>query len=104
MIHVLATIRLHPGRRAAFLQEFAKLVPLVHAEAGCIEYGAAIDTITKIPAQINLGADAVMVVEKWENVAALAAHLEAPHMNDYRARVNDFVERVDLQMLEPASS
>ena len=43
MIHVIATIDLVEGQRAAFLKEFHALVPLVRAEAGCLEYGPAID-------------------------------------------------------------
>ncbi|MCB1804273.1 MAG: antibiotic biosynthesis monooxygenase, partial [Candidatus Competibacteraceae bacterium] len=39
MIHVLATIQLKPGQRAAFLQEFHQVMPKVHQEQGCIEYG-----------------------------------------------------------------
>ena len=46
MIHVLATIEVTPGQRAAFLEQFHWVVPLVRAEEGCIEYGAAIDVPT----------------------------------------------------------
>ncbi len=101
MIHVLATIELHPGRRSDFLSEFARIVPLVRAEAGCLEYGAATDLETDIAAQQPLRPDAVTVVEKWENVAALKAHLVAPHMVAYRPRVRDFVVATRLQILEP---
>ena len=34
MIHVIATIEVQPGRRAAFLAEFHRIVPLVRAAAG----------------------------------------------------------------------
>jgi quinol monooxygenase YgiN len=37
MIHVIATIGLQKGQREAFLQEFRRVVPLVRAEAGCLE-------------------------------------------------------------------
>mgnify|MGYP000881566127 CR=1 FL=1 len=43
MIHVIATIELQPGVRDRFLAEVAGLVPAVRAEAGCIEYGPAVD-------------------------------------------------------------
>src|SRR5438270_518071 len=102
MIHVIATIELNPGTREAFLAEFRRLTPLVRAEAGCLEYGAAVDYPTPIPVQQLAGADTVVVVEKWESVAALEAHLKAPHMADYRPRVKDFVRAVRLQVLQPA--
>lgn len=102
MIHVLATIELAPGKRAAFLEEFHRLMPLVHAEEGCLEYGPAIDTPTGLSAQAKLGDDRVMVVEKWSDLPALEAHLVAPHMGTYRERVKDYVRGVSLLVLEPA--
>ena len=102
MIHVIATIDLAPGTREAFLIEFRKLIPQVHAEAGCIEYGPAIDAPTDIPAQAKIGADKLVVVEKWESVAALKAHSAAPHMQAYRARVKDYVRGMELRVLSPA--
>jgi quinol monooxygenase YgiN len=102
MIHVLATITVRPGKRAAFLEEFRRLVPKVHLEKGCLEYGAAIDVATTLPAQLPLRDNVVMVIEKWQDTQALADHLMAPHMNEYRAQVRDLVESIELQVLEPA--
>jgi quinol monooxygenase YgiN len=102
MIHVIATIELAEGKRAAFLEEFRKLVPLVRAEAGCLEYGAAIDTPSGLPIQTPLRENVVTVVEKWESVEALQAHSQAPHMVAYRPKVRDFVLGTKLQVLQPA--
>jgi hypothetical protein len=44
MVHVLAFITAKPGMRDAVLEAFRANVPAVHAEDGCIEYGAATDT------------------------------------------------------------
>jgi quinol monooxygenase YgiN len=102
MIHVIATIDLAPGTREAFLAEFRKIIPDVRAEAGCIEYGPAIDAETGIPTQYRIGADRVMVMEKWASVDALKAHAVAPHVQAYRARVKDFVRSMELRVLSPA--
>ena len=102
MIHVIATVDLTPGTREKFLAEFRKLIPDVRAEAGCIEYGPAIDAETDIPIQFKVGADRVVVIEKWETVAALKAHGGAPHMQAYRARVKDYVRGMELRVLAPA--
>lgn len=102
MLHVIATIDLAPGARAKFLAEFHKLVPDVLAEAGCIDYGPAVDFATNIAAQIPPRPDVVTVVERWESIAHLEAHLIAPHMLAYRQRVKDWVKSVTLQVLEPA--
>jgi quinol monooxygenase YgiN len=101
VIHVIATIRLNPGTREQFLEEFRKLVPLVHAEDGCIEYGPTVDEPTASPLQELAGEDAVVVVEKWASVEALAAHSAAPHMADHRARVKGLVRSVSLRVLRP---
>jgi quinol monooxygenase YgiN len=44
----------------------------------------------------------VTVIEKWNCLDALQAHLAAPHMTEYRERVRDLVVAVDLQVLTPA--
>ncbi len=102
MIHVIATIDVTAGRREEFLTAFKELVPKVKAEEGCIEYGPAIDTDSGIPAQQRKGDDVVTVIEKWDNVAALTAHLDAPHMREYREQVKDLVQGMTLHVLEPA--
>jgi quinol monooxygenase YgiN len=102
MIHVLATIELQPGTRDQFLGEFHKVMPLVHAEAGCIEYGPTIDAATPIAQQQRAGENVAVIIEKWESVEALQAHLVAPHMAAYREKVKAFVAGVKLQILQPA--
>ena len=101
MIHVVATITLKAGVRAAFLEVFGWLTPQVRAEKGCIEYQAAVDVPTTLPVQDGPRDDVVTVIEKWESLAALQAHLAAPHMNEYRTKVKDLVVGVRLQVMEP---
>ena len=101
MIHVIATVETVAGRRDAFLDEFRKVVPLVQREAGCIEYGPTIDFPTNLPAQATPRENGVVILEKWESIEALEAHLVAPHMIEYRQRVKDLVVQVDLQILQP---
>ena len=101
MIIVLADIAINAGHRDAFLKEFRSIIPQVLAEDGCIEYGPNIDAETDIENQ-SCDATTVTIVEKWESVDALKAHLVAPHMLEYRGRVKDFVAGVKLRILEPA--
>jgi quinol monooxygenase YgiN len=102
VIHVIATIELAAGKREAFLVEFRRVVPLVRAEAGCLDYGPAVDVPSGLSAQPAVREGVVTVVERWESFEALRAHLAAPHMQDYRARVEDDVLRTQLQVLQPA--
>ncbi|MFQ5733156.1 MAG: putative quinol monooxygenase [Planctomycetaceae bacterium] len=101
MIHVIAQIEIRSGTRDAFLAEFHKLVPLVRAEEGCLEYGPTLDAETDIDAQ-QRNPQRVTIVEKWESLGHLKAHLAAPHMAEYRSQVADFVAGMTLHILEPA--
>lgn len=102
MICVIATIQVAEGRRDDFLEEFRKIVPLVREETGCIEYAPMVDIPTEINAQAEPAESAVFVVEKWESVDALEAHLVASHMLDYRKRVKELVKGSAIRILEPA--
>jgi quinol monooxygenase YgiN len=102
MIHVVATITTNLEKRAAFLAEFHRIVPLVLNEAGCIEYGPAIDVASGLGMQAPLRENVVVIIEKWDSLDALKAHTQAPHMAEYRVRVKDLVESVVLQVLAPA--
>ncbi len=101
MIFVIATVEVAPGRREDFLTEFHRVVPLVRAEQGCIEYGPTVEIEAPFATQPPPREDVVVIVEKWESLDALKDHLNAPHMHEYRARVKDLVQRVTLQILEP---
>jgi quinol monooxygenase YgiN len=101
MIHVIATIHIKPGQRDAFLAEFHRLVPMVHAETGCIEYGPTVDVASGLAAQEPPRDDVAVIVEKWASLAALKAHLQAPHMAEYRLRVKDLVLGTKIQVLQP---
>ena len=102
MIHVIATVELQPGTRDKFLAEFRKVIPDVLKDNGCIEYGPAVDAETDIAIQAKVGADRVVIIEKWESVPALKAHGVAPHMQAYRARVKEYVKGMELRVLAPA--
>lgn len=101
MLHVVATIELKPGTRESWLAEFRKVVPLVHAEAGCIEYGVAVDIASGLAVQPPVRENVAVVIEKWADLAALKAHLAAPHMAEYRERVKEMITGVNLLVMEP---
>lgn len=101
MIHVLAVITTKPGMRDTVLGHFLANVAAVRAEAGCIEYGAAYDAAPGSPIQTNYGPDTFVVIEKWESLAALAAHGAAPHMAAYAAKTREFVADRKIHVLQP---
>lgn len=102
MIHVLAIITAKPGMREAILTEFRANMPAVHAEAGCIEYGPAIDAEGAGAIQTQLGPDGFIVVEKWESLEALKAHGASPHMAAYAAKTRDKIASRVIHVLSPA--
>jgi quinol monooxygenase YgiN len=99
MIHVLAFITAQPGQRATLLEAFHALIPTVHAEAGCIEYGPVIDAPDFGGIQTPLGPDTYVVVEKWESAEALRAHAGAPHMAEYGARTKHLIAKRVIHVL-----
>lgn len=101
MIYVLATITVAPGKREEFVQAFLQLAPLVRQEEGCLEYVPTIDVDTNISAQGEARPDVVTIVERWESVEALEAHLVAPHMIEFRTRVKGLTLGTSLQIVEP---
>ncbi len=101
MICVLARIRLQPGTRDAFLEIFRKIIPQVRAEKGCLEYAPWESFSTTIPSQVGDDPDTIYVLEKWESLSDLEAHLVAPHMVEYRREVRPYVQEVGLYILKP---
>ena len=99
MIHVVAIITAIPGQRDVLLKLFKSNVPAVHAEDGCIEYSAVIDTNGAEPA---FGPDTFIVIEKWRDMAALKAHAVAPHMRAYAAKAKDLLASRAVHVLQAA--
>ena len=101
MLHLIAVITAKPGKRDAVLAIFRANVPNVHAEPGCIEYGAAVDTDGFAEMQAPLGPDTFIVVEKWAGPQALRDHAAAPHMVAYNEQTADLVAGKLLYILDP---
>jgi quinol monooxygenase YgiN len=101
MISVLASIRIQEGERAAFLEIFNANVPKVRQESGCIEYYPAVDIESGLPVQ-RLEADTVTVIEKWQSLEALQAHLASAHMLEYKEQVKTLVRDISLKVLQAA--
>jgi quinol monooxygenase YgiN len=99
MIHVLAIITAHPGKRTTLLELFQAVVPTVREEQGCIEYGVVVDVPNADPA---FGPDTYVVVEKWENLETLKAHSVAPHMKAFGEAAKNLIAKRAVHVLEPA--
>ena len=101
-VSVLAFITAKPGKRAEVLAAFNDNVPTVHAEDGCIEYFAAVDTATAGPIQTPVGEDTFVVIEKWESMDHLKAHGASDHMKAYAGQVKDMLANRVIHVLSAA--
>jgi quinol monooxygenase YgiN len=99
MVHVLAIITAHPGKRVQLLEIFQAVIPTVRAEQGCIEYGVAVDVPNADPA---FGPDTYVVVEKWESLETLKAHSVAPHMKSFGEAAGALIAKRAVHVLQPA--
>jgi quinol monooxygenase YgiN len=101
MINVIASVRVKGDRLSQFIEIFKANVSKVREESGCIEYFPAIDIDSGLPVQ-KLDKNVVTIIEKWESVEALRAHLKTPHMLAYREMVKDIVEELSIKVLKGA--
>lgn len=102
MIHVIALITAKPGQRAALLDRFSKVLPLVHAEPGCIQYEPVIDAPGTAPFETPAGPDTFIVVERWESAEALRTHVATPHMVEYNTGAAELITSATLYVMTPA--
>ena len=90
MIHVIASIQIKEGRMDEFIDIFKSNLPKVFEEKGCVEYIPAIDIPTGLPPQ-EMNENEITIIEKWNGLEDLQAHLSAPHMIEYREKVKHIV-------------
>jgi len=102
VVNVVASIEVKEGHLDEFKQIFTDNVPNVLAEKGCIEYTPTADVPTNIGVQ-EANKNVVTIIEKWESLDHLYAHLKAPHMSTYREKVKDIVVGVTIKVLTKVS-
>ncbi|MBU4273016.1 MAG: antibiotic biosynthesis monooxygenase [Planctomycetes bacterium] len=102
MLCVIATIEVAAGRRDDLLALFRELVPKVRAEDGCIEYSPMIDVHGGLEAQSPPQDNSLVILEKWESIDALKAHLKTLHMAEYFRQAEDLRLSMNLRILQPA--
>lgn len=100
MIHVIASLQIKDGMLSEFIEIFKANVPNVLAEQGCVEYVPTVDVDASLAPQ-ELNGKVVTIVEKWDTLPDLLAHLKAPHMLSYGEKVKDMVEKKSLKVLSP---
>jgi quinol monooxygenase YgiN len=101
MVNVIATVQVKEGKTQEFIKLFKTIVPLVKAEKGCIEYYPTVDLPTGLPPQ-DINENVVTIIEKWESLDHLMAHLSTRHMAEHMEKEKDFVEEASIKILQEA--
>lgn len=91
MIHVIASVRVKPGRRDDFLELLKSIARQVREEKGCIRYIPTVDIVSGLPPQV-LDANLVTMIETWESLEALRNHLATSHMAAFFEKRKEMVE------------
>ncbi|SFT85326.1 Quinol monooxygenase YgiN [Kosakonia arachidis] len=101
MLTVIAEIRTRPGQhhRQAVLDQFAKIVPVVLQEEGCHGYEPLVDHAAGVSYQAT-APDSITMVERWESVAHLEAHLQTAHMKAWSEAVKGDVLETHIRILQ----
>ncbi len=99
MIHVIAAIQIKQGQVSRFLEFFTSNMPAVLKEKGCIDYVPTVDVPTDLPPQ-EKDDHVVTVIEKWNSLEDLAAHMSAPHMLAYKEKTKILVEKISVKILK----
>jgi quinol monooxygenase YgiN len=91
MIHVVATVRVKPGRRDDFIELVKSITGQVTEEKGCIRYIPTVDIVSGLPPQVQ-DENLVTMIEAWESLEALRNHLTTPHMALFFEKRKEMVE------------
>ena len=103
MIHVLAFVRLKPGRLEEALDIYRVLVPQVLAsEPGCLEYAPTVDC-ARIADNQETDPETIVVSERWRSLDDFRAHLAGPpHLLAIRAAAPHCREKITLKITPDA--
>ena len=101
MLTIIAEIRMHAGpeHKAKVINAFEKITATVLAEQGCHGYELLVDADLDVGFQAK-DANVITMLEHWESIEHLNAHMQTAHMQAYQAEVQDDVADVKIRILE----
>ena len=85
-----------------YVSKTLSVVPTVRAENGCLGYTLLHDATTDWDKPQRFGERTFWMVEKWESIEALKAHLDAPHMKAFGPTVRGMRTSSTFHVLEEA--
>lgn len=105
MLVVIADIQIRSGahHRENVLNVFRKIIPVVLQEEGCYGYELLVDHESNVEYQTK-SPDSITMLEYWESIEHLNAHLQTPHMQAYQQQVKDDVLEVKIRIMQKGLS
>lgn len=105
MLIVIADIQIRSGaqHRENVLNAFRRITPVVLQEDGCYGYELLVDHEPDVSYQTKLP-DSITMLEHWEGIEHLNAHLQTPHMQAYQQQVKDDVLDVKIRIMQKGLS
>ena len=84
-----------------YISKTLSVVPQVRAENGCRMYTLLKDAKTDWEKPMRFGERTLWMVEKWDSIEALKAHIDAPHMKAFGPTVRNMRKSSTFHVLEP---
>ena len=92
MIYVIATLHIHPEKRASFLEDARSVIAHTVKEEGCLSYDLT-SSITE--------PNEFVFVERWASREALAAHFDTPHLGEWRRVSAEYLVDRKVEVVHP---
>jgi len=86
--------------RAAYVAKTKEVVGKVRAEPGCLFYSLMGDAETDWEKPQRVGGKVLWMIEHWDSLQSLKAHLETPHMKAFGPTVKPLRESGTFHVLE----
>lgn len=100
-VWVLCRFDLKPETsREAYIAKTCSIIDTVRAERGCCEYRLLGDAVTDWEKPQRFGDRTLWMLEKWESIDALKAHLDTPHMKAFGPSVRPMRVNGTFHVLE----
>jgi quinol monooxygenase YgiN len=100
MIYVVVKVRVNEGKVREYIDLFKSVAETVRNEKGCVEYKPAVDAPGAPPDSVDK--NTVFILERWNSMEDLQAHLGTSHMEVYFEKQKDLVIDSEIRVLEEA--
>lgn len=98
MIEVITEYSCLPGQRQRVLDAVLALQTVIRDEVGCLACDPLVDAPASLPEQ-TLDPDGVVLVEQWQSLKHLHAHLSSNHVMEFERDTAEAVREIRQRVL-----